>query len=169
MKQKTIIGLVVAGFLLVGGAWFLFTGTDVDTNGIEDVTRDGTDVVTELDRDGRFAYIERIEAVQFYGDGAHTFVGEVDMPTPCDLLEVDAIVMESMPEQIRLEFRVINEDIDDEIACAQVITPQRFMVEVSASREASISASFMGVPIEINLREPQPGETPDDFELFIKG
>lgn len=109
--------------------------------------------------------IERIEATRFYIDGVHTLVGEIAMPTPCDLLEVEAVVMESMPEQVRVDFTVIN----TADMCAQVITPQRFMVEATASEMASFSATLAGVPVELNIVEAPAGETPESFELYIKG
>ena len=46
-----------------------------------------------------YDYIARVDAKHFYIDGTHTIAGEIPMPTPCDLLEADAIVRESMPEQ----------------------------------------------------------------------
>ena len=166
MEQKTIITTIVGILVVAGGAWAASVYWQ-DTPAPEPEPAEQEQVEDEAgERDERFAYIERIDAVHFYEDGTHTFVGEIDMPTPCDLLEFGAVVMESFPEQIRLEFEVVNEDAE---MCAQVITPQRFMIEATASEEATVSAQFMGSAIELNLRDPQPGETPDDFELFIKG
>jgi hypothetical protein len=109
--------------------------------------------------------ITRIDAKHFFVDGVHTFVGELEMPTPCDLLEVESTVMESYPEQVRLDFTVIN----NAEACAQVITPARFSVTATATEGATISATFMGRDIPLNLIPALPGETPEDFEVFIKG
>jgi len=109
--------------------------------------------------------ITRIDAKHFIIDGVHTFAGEVVMPTPCDLVEVDAVVRESFPEQINLAFSVIN----NSEMCAQVLTTQRFMTSVNASPEAVVSATFMGRAIELNLIPALDGESPAEFELFIKG
>ena len=87
------------------------------------------------------------------------------MPTPCDLLEAEARVMESFPEQVVVDFSVLN----NAEFCAQQVTPARFMVSFTASENASISALFMGRAVELNLMPPAEGGTPDDFELFIKG
>lgn len=87
------------------------------------------------------------------------------MPTPCDLLESSARVAESFPEQIMINFSVIN----NADFCAQVVTAQRFKVSATASPEATFSAQFMGRPVELNLIPAGAGETPDAFELFIKG
>lgn len=109
--------------------------------------------------------ITRIDAKHYFIDGVHTFVGELIMPTPCDLVAVESLVMESFPEQVRLDFTVIN----NSEMCAQVVTAQRFKVEATASAEAQVSATFMGRAVELNLVPALPGEMPDEFELFIKG
>lgn len=109
--------------------------------------------------------VERIEATHFFEDGVHTIVGSIMMPTPCDLLEGAAQVAESFPEQITFNFTVIN----NAEMCAQVMTEQRFLVEASASENASIQATFMGEPVELNLIPAAEGESPENFELFIKG
>jgi hypothetical protein len=111
------------------------------------------------------SYISRIEAKHFFIDGVHTIVGEVMMPTPCDLLTYEAVVAESFPEQITYNFGVIN---NSEV-CAQVVTPQRFLVTATASAEATHAATFNGQPIELNLVEAAANETPESFELYIKG
>ena len=112
-----------------------------------------------------YASITRITAKHFFIDGVHTLVGEIPFPTPCDLLTTDARVAESFPEQIFIDFNVIN----DSKTCDQVVTLQRFKIEAQASKEATLSARFMGRPVELNLVPAAEGETPADFELFIKG
>jgi hypothetical protein len=112
-----------------------------------------------------YSDITRVDAHHYYIDGVHTLVGEILFPTPCDLLEAKPIVMESFPEQVMIDFSVIN----TAETCAQMVTPQRFKVEFSASPEAVISARFIGRPIELNLTPAAPGEKPEYFEVFIKG
>lgn len=112
-----------------------------------------------------YDYITRVDGTHYYIDGVHTVVGEIPMPTPCDLLEADAIVAESYPEQVSINFNVIN----NAETCTQVITPARYKVEATASPEATFSANFMGRNVELNLTPAPEGETPEDFEVFIKG
>ncbi len=109
--------------------------------------------------------ITRIDAKHFYRDGIHTIVGELPMPTPCDLLTYNATVAESFPEQVSFDFDVVNTSD----SCAQVVTMQRFMVSATASSEATLGARFMGTVVELNLVEAAANETPESFELFIKG
>lgn len=109
--------------------------------------------------------ITTITAKHFYIDGVHTLAGEIAMPTPCDLIDTTAMIAESMPEQVTVDFEVIN----NSEMCAQVVTNQRFKISFEASEEASIRARFMGDDVELNLVPPAEGETPEDFELYIKG
>ncbi len=109
--------------------------------------------------------VTRIEAKHFFKDGLHTFVGQIELPTPCDLLETGSVVRESMPEQVELQFSVIN----NAESCAQIITAQRFLITAEASEGATFTAKFMGRELPLNLIPAAPGETPEEFELYIKG
>lgn len=163
MNQGTIITIIGALALIVAGMFTVsfLLGDESEPDPVEE--NDPSEEASETD--DRYENITRIDAKHFYEDGEHTFAGEIMMPTPCDLLEAETTVAESMPEQVSIDFTVVN----TAEACAQVVTPQRFMVTASASEEASVQATFMGRPVELNLLEPEPGETPEDFELFIKG
>lgn len=159
MDKRTTI-LVITLFALIVAGMFIFAylkKTEINSQ---------LPVEPEVNTE-EIAYpeITRIDAKHYYIDGVHTFVGELQFPTPCDLLQGDSAVMESYPEQIRLDFSVIN----NSDLCAQVITVQRFKIDATASADATVSATFMGRSIELNLIPAAEGELPDDFELFIKG
>jgi hypothetical protein len=161
MKTSTIyliIGLFIA--LIVGMIIFTFLAQKSIETDIVPLPTEEEPIVTTNPYG-----IERIDAKHFYIDGTHTIVGSIMMPTPCDLLEGKAMIAESMPEQITFAFDVIN----TAETCAQVVTEQRFMVEAVASEGASMRATFMGFPIELNLIPAGADESPEDFELFIKG
>lgn len=159
--NKRAIVLTIALFVLIIAGMFVFAYMQQDQNDAGAVT----DEEQNSDVDERYASITRIDAKHFYEDGVHTLVGEVAMPTPCDLLEASTRVAESMPEQVTVEFSVVN----NAEFCAQTITPQRFKVSATASEEAVIRAYFEGRDIPLNLIDPEPGETPEEFELFLKG
>ncbi|MEZ4200090.1 MAG: hypothetical protein R3B69_00570 [Candidatus Paceibacterota bacterium] len=158
--RRTVIMIIVLFVLLVGG---MFMFTFLKQQELHDSQTPTTD--TPVGEDDAYASITRIDGKHFYIDGVHTVVGEVSLPTPCDLLEVEAFVAESYPEQITLDFSVVN----NADTCIQVVTAQRFKVEVAASEEATFSALFQNRVVELNLTPAAPGETPEDFELFIKG
>ena len=159
MDKRTIVLISVLFALIVLGMFTFayLSQTERNTAVVPVSPRD-------VENDG-YSDITRIDAKHFYVDGVHTFVGELVMPTPCDLLDVTAVVRESYPEQVQLDFVVIN----NSDSCAQVLTTQRFMVSAAASDSATVRATFMGRPVELNLIPALAGETPEDFEIFIKG
>jgi len=161
MMQHRAIILSISLFVLIVLGMFVFVF--IKQNEMKQVTTPTPDV--EDTEGGKYADIKRIDGKHFFIDGVHTVVGEVPMPTPCDLLEVDAIIAESFPEQVTLDFKVIN----NAEFCAEVITLQRFKVSATASEAATFKAMLQNRVIELNLIDALPGETPEDFELFIKG
>jgi hypothetical protein len=161
MDRRTIF-LVVSlfGLIVLGMFTFAYLKSREAVNVTPTITTD-----TTTNTPDRYADITRVDAKHFYQAGVHTFVGEIPMPTPCDLLEADAVVVESNPEQVRIDFSVIN----NAESCIAQISMQRFQVTASASRDAQVTATFMNRPVTLNLIPAQPGESPEDFELFIKG
>jgi hypothetical protein len=161
MSRRSIILFIVLFILVIAGMFFFaYLERTEQTPTIQVVPAPSEPVVATST-----PYQTRVDAKHYYNNGVHTFAGIIDMPTPCHLLEASTRVLESMPEQVILDFKVVN----NAELCIQVITPQRFKVEAVASSEASITATWNGVPIELNLIPAAPGETPESFELFIKG
>lgn len=158
MHTRTIILFVTLFILIIGG---MFTFTYLKRQELRGQTPPPTQVVAT----STTAKLESVNATHYFINGVHTFVGQIDMPTPCDLLETTATVRESTPEQISLAFTTLNSGPE----CPAVITPQRFKVEAVATKDAIITATFMGAPVELNLTPAPRGEVPEQFELFIKG
>jgi hypothetical protein len=159
MNQKSIVLVVVLFILIVVG---MFVYAQLKKAELSEV------VVAPNEEPAApvpYADITRIDARHYFIDGMHTLVGEVIMPTPCDLLETKATIMESFPEQVLIDFTVVNTAEN----CIQMVTAQRFKVDFAASAEASIRAQFVGRNVELNLTPAAAGERPEDFELFIKG
>jgi len=159
MKKHGIIAAIIIFALIIAGMFvfaFLKKNELNDTTPIVDTAPGAT---TPYDS------IDRVDAKHFFIDGVHTIAGEMLMPTPCDLLNWEAVVRESMPESVTVEFTVIN----NAEMCAQMITPARFIVPFSASKEARINATLNGREIDLNLIPALSGEKPEDFELYIKG
>jgi hypothetical protein len=160
MDKRTIV-LIVLFFGLIIAGMFTFAylkRTELKAN--PEPVATGT-----VETDVPYANITRIDAKHFFIDGEHTIVGQVELPTPCDLLTAQSSVRESMPEQVVFDFAVTNTSD----MCAQIITAQRFKVSAQASEGAALTATFMGRTVELNLIPAAAGETPDEFELFIKG
>lgn len=162
MEKRTII-LIIALFVLV--IIGMFSYAYIKNQELDEQQAELSEEAPTENADGPYADITRVTMKHFYENGTHTFVGEIPMPTPCDLLEAEATQVAADPAVVRIDFNVIN----NADTCAQVITPMRFLATVDAPEDAEVQASFMGRALEVNLLDPAPGETPDDFELFIKG
>ena len=156
------ITIAIALFLLIVAGMFLFAY--LKKNEIQTVkpTPAETQTTTTL---GPYDYIDRVDAKHFYIDGVHTLAGELIMPTPCDLLTATSSADLAHPNVVTVDFDVINQSD----TCAQVRTSQRFKVAFTASSSVHMQAYFKGRPITLNLIPAAEGESPDDFELYIKG
>lgn len=158
-KPAIILSLVLFLAIIVG--MFVFAYLE-RKNTTQETAAPNDEVVTEpVDR---YESIDRVTAKHFYIDGTHTLAGEITMPTPCDLLESSSSVG-SDTNSATVQFTVLN----NSDTCIQQLTPARFMTSFTADEDATITATLEGRPIELNLIPAALGETPDSFELFIKG
>ncbi len=162
MSKRGIILSIVLFLLLVVG---MFSYTFLKSTELEQMNDVSNDTVVTDDANQRGYMPDDITAKHFFIDGVHTLVGDIPLSTPCDLLEWNAFVAESYPEQVRIDYSTLNTSED----CIQVITSQRFKVTFTASADADISARFNTNNIPLNLIPAAPGETPDNFDVFIKG
>lgn len=120
---------------------------------------------TRTDTNTLYGDITRIDAKHFFQNGTHTIVGEMQMPTPCDLLNWNTRILDGKPQSVIIDFTVVNHTD----TCAQVVTTQRFRVSFNADEHAVIQATLEQRKIDVNLIPAKDGETPDDYELFLKG
>jgi hypothetical protein len=157
-KHGIIVAIVIFALIIIGMFTFAFLKRS-ELNQVPPQTNEQVSVPSPYDS------ITRIEAKHFFINGTHTLVGEILLPTTCDLLNWDSSIRESMPEGVTVAFTVIN----NAEMCAQATLPQRFIVSFDASKEATIDATLNGRKVELNLIPALPGETPDDVELYIKG
>jgi hypothetical protein len=159
MRRRDIILISVLLAAIVVG---MFVYTYLERTRVAQITPASDSSITQ--QEDRYG-LTRIDAKHFYRNGVHTIVGELPMPTPCDLLEYESRVAESSPEQVTYAFTVRNSTE----GCAALVTMQRFSVSATASSAATLQATFMGKLIELNLVEAGEDESPEEFELFIKG
>jgi hypothetical protein len=159
MKQHGIILAIGIFALIIIG---MFTFAILKKNELE--TQTGVQSGDQTPPDP-YSDVTRIDAKHFIIDGTHTIVGEIMLPTTCDLLNWDTVIRESMPEGVTVAFAVVNNAGN----CGPATLPQRFVVTWKASANAQIDATFNGRPVVLNLIPALPGETPEDFELFLKG
>jgi len=158
MSNKVIV-LIVGVFILIVAGMFGFAYLK---------KAEAPVVVTTIDTPAPASdvyAIKRIEGKHFFSKGEHTVVGEITLPTACDLLTATSSVAIDTQSRVLLDFSVINHSTD----CAKQPTTARFKVTAHATSSASFTAQFMGKSVELNLTEAAPGETPDQFELYTKG
>ncbi len=85
---------------------------------------------------------DAIVAVHTYLDGQHYLTGTISLATPCHQMALDTKVMESLPEQVILNFTV--SPPEPEVFCAQVIDERSFATEFQASPNPVIEARVNG-------------------------
>lgn len=81
-----------------------------------------------------------VQATKTYSNGVHQVRGIISLPTPCHTLEVASAVMESYPEQVRIDLNVK----DSGNPCIQVIDERAWSVDVKASEQASFQVMING-------------------------
>jgi hypothetical protein len=160
MEQKHLIA-IIAVIVVIGalfGASFFLSDKDVgdSTEFKIDDGNNGPDVAVPP---------TTITAKHQFADGTHFVAGEIELPTPCHILEHEVFVAESFPEQVTINFSMTTQAE----ACVQVITPARFLVQFDASERATIETTLNGNRAILNLIDADPGENLEDFDLFIKG
>lgn len=99
----------------------------------------------------------------FFG-GLHLYRGTIDLPTPCHTIAIESRVAESFPEQITLAITTR----ERQGVCAQVVTPTPFSTTVQASREARVSATLNGAPVQLQLEEMRAVVTFPDLTQTLK-
>jgi hypothetical protein len=161
MNNKSIVVAVVIFILIVAGM-FVFAYLKQAEAPAQLPEATNTPVVLET---APYVNITQITAKHFFIDGIHTIAGEMLVPTPCDLLSWDSRIVGQPSPRATINFTILN----SAETCAQTVTPARFMVTFMGAEDIAIEATFQGKPINLNLIAPAEGETPEEFETFIKG
>jgi len=162
MQKKSII-LAVSLFAILIIGMFAFAYLNKKES-IESVVKMVNQPEENLSND-QYSYIESVDAKVFHIDDQYTLVGEILMPTPCDLLVAESELNENLENTTNINFSIIN----NADVCAQVITPARFKVETTGNEEMAFKAYLAGREVRLNLVPAGAGETPDSYEIFIKG
>src|SRR3990167_10568207 len=77
-----------------------------------------------------------------YENNLLKYAGTVEVPSPCHEIRQETKIMESYPEQVRIDLSVINPPADK--VCAQQITQKKFSGEMKVSENASVSVFLDG-------------------------
>ena len=97
-----------------------------------------------------------------FSGGLHTYAGAIETPTPCYKVASKIFSQKSIPEIIEISFNT--KDSGD--ICAQVITPQEFMVSFSAGSDAKVSARLNGSPVDLSVTEVSSFDSLHSFRSY---
>ena len=161
MNKRAIAVVGVLAVLVIGlTVYWQFFGSRPD--GINQSAQ-----VIDSQNQGSDEDAQIITALHQFSNGRHTIAGEVDLPTPCHMLNQEVSVSGTAPnELITIAFVTTSQD---QTLCAQVLKSTRYKIDFMASETAQIRATWNGVPAILNLVPVSSEESLDSFEVFIKG
>ncbi|MDE2218313.1 MAG: hypothetical protein KGJ58_02580 [Patescibacteria group bacterium] len=155
-KKTTAIVIAIIVIILIG-AGFYFSSKK---SGVKNATEEQI----PLKNGSSSSYeITTINARHQYKNGKHTYVGMIDLPTPCHIVSVVAVP--SGKNKYTLQFTTKTTDG----VCAQVITPRPFRVEFAAPKNITVDATLDGKPVNLNILEVKEGDNIDKVQFNDKG
>ena len=156
MDKKTWISVVV---LII----IVFVGAVIYSNQkIKDLDQDLKDREQSLEEALQRPSIT-INTKHQFRDGAHTFVGLIELPASCYSHDVDVVEGDEITE-IALTY-----EKEEGQVCDEVIKQQEFRITFEAAEDADIIATINGELVNFNVFEVGPDENIDEIDIFIKG
>ena len=155
-KKTTAIIIAVIVIILIG-AGFYFSSKK---SGVKTTTQD---TIPLKDGSSSSYEITAINARHQYKNGKHTYVGVIDLPTPCHTVSVTAVAAGTGKYTLKFATKTTDE------VCAQVITPRPFRVEFSAPKNITVDATLNDMAITLNVLEVKEGEDIDKTQFNDKG
>ena len=160
MNQRALALAIVLFVLIIGG---MFGYAYLKKN---ELKQEGTAFIETPAPVATTTEKMHVNAIHFFKNGTHTIIGEIVMPTPCDLIRSDVSIASGTPMQASIALTTIN----NAQTCAQVLTPQRFKSVFQAAKDTRISLMLDGKDADLNLKDADPSQTPDNVdEFFFKG
>lgn len=146
----TIISLLVVLSVLAYGYEFVFKKPIIESPTVEQTENKNPQI---------------IEVKEQYKNQTYTFVGTVQVPTPCHTLVSKVNTLSSTSYQIEI---TTIQPVSD-IVCAQVITDKTYKVSFNAPEDITVTALIDGVMYDLNRFIVPQGQNIDTFKLEIKG
>ncbi|MDE1988736.1 MAG: hypothetical protein KGI39_03495 [Patescibacteria group bacterium] len=156
-KKTTAIVIAIIVIILIGAGFYFSSkksGVQTATEG-QIPLKNGSSSNYE---------ITTINARHQYKNGKHTYVGMIDLPTPCHSVSVTAVPSDAT-NHYTLQFTTKTTDG----VCAQVITPRPFRVEFAAPKNITVGATLDGKPVNLNILEVKEGDNIDKVQFNDKG
>ncbi len=105
---------------------------------------------------------QTIDVKYQYRDGAHIFVGKLDLPTTCHDLK-NKVVTKDQVTEIYLDV------VDSGEICAQVISPESYVVNVLAPKDQTIIFYLNNEVVNLNIYEIPDDQDINEIIIFNKG
>ena len=109
-----------------------------------------------------------IDVKHQYKNGTHTYVGLIDVPTPCYTLSNSVVKDPNDTKKFTIAFVTTNTQTAGQ-ACAQVVTSRNFKVTFTGPQNAIVSGTLDGKPVVFNVFEVNANQNIDTVDINIKG
>lgn len=157
MDSKNVKGLVVAVIIVVllalGIYWLVSPSTPAATDTAQ------TPAATQD------SYVQMVNVKHQYKNGHHTYVGEIDVPTPCNTLASSY----SKDANSTTGYTLVFTTTSTSQICAQVVTSKPFKLSFDAVKDIVLSGTLNGKKLRLNLFEVPSNQDLDSFNINIKG
>lgn len=150
-KKGWVIGIIVV--LLALGIYWLVSPSAPDAS-------DTAQTPATQDE-----YVQMVNVKHQYKNGRHTYVGEIDVPTPCHTLASSYAKDANNTTGYSLVF-TSNSTAE---MCAQVVTSKPFKLSFDAIKDIVLSATLNGKKLRLNLFEVPANQDLESFNVNIKG
>jgi len=101
-----------------------------------------------------------------YKDGMHTYVGSLDLPSPCHTAEITS-QLTAATNSVVVDITTLAPKED--VVCPQVITPTPFEITFMAPKNAEVFFTINNSVAVINQFEIPPAQNIDAVDLYSKG
>lgn len=146
----TIISLLVVLLVFLYGYEFVFKKPIIES---PTISKD-----TDL-------YVPTTELKEQYKDSVYTFVGNIQVPTPCHTIQSKVNVIADSTYQIE----VITVPPVAGTICAEVITNKTYKVSFEAGKNITVTSRINGIEYKTNRFVIPLDKNIDTFNLEIKG
>ena len=125
--------------------------------------------ITERERVSEEQQVESRDSITVkhqFRNGMHTYVGSIDIPSPCHTAEIST--QYNSEDNSVLVDMVVKPPVADAV-CAQVITPTPFEITFDAPENAEVFFMLNGDMLIVNQYEVPPAQNIDSVDLYFKG
>jgi len=152
MEKKNIfrLGLLFLALLVIGGGvYYLYTQREDEIASNQDQLE--LEELPPMEETEPMPYDDFLLTYEYIGDNTWSYKVTGTLPNPCYTVTFEPVVMESYPEQVRIDTKV-QEPSPEEI-CAQVIQEVEETGTFSASENAEIILDIELIPSDIIPKE----------------